>query len=260
MPLANQLTLSIVSHGHGLLVEALVGQLDSIPELTDVHLVVTLNQPDESLKFEQTPTQRLRLSIIRNPVPLGFGANHNNAFTRCCTPWFAILNPDLSLSSDIFSALIQTAVTRGSALVAPLVVNSLGQIEDSVRWNLTPWSLFKRKLRIRGEAELKDGHFRWFAGMFYLVESRAYKDIGGFDTNYFLYCEDYDICARLHLAGHRLTFEHEIKVVHDAQRASWKSRRYLFLHMRSMWKVWSSWPVWRIALNDSFRWKRLLIS
>lgn len=254
MSLSEQLTLSIVSHGHGPLVESLVAQLDALPELSDVHLIVTLNQSGETFRYEQHPTQKLHLTVVRNPTPLGFGANHNNAFERCSTRWFAILNPDLSISKEIFSSLINSAVTTGSSLIAPLVVNSLGHVEDSVRWNLTPWSLLKRKLRLPGESDLQDGHFRWFAGMFYIVESRAYRDIGGFDKKYFLYCEDYDFCARLHLAGRRLTFQRKIQVVHDARRATWKSRRYLVMHLKSMWRVWSSRPVWRIALKDSARW------
>jgi N-acetylglucosaminyl-diphospho-decaprenol L-rhamnosyltransferase len=256
MHLAEQLTLSIVSHGHGALVETLVEQLDAVSELAGVSLVITLNRQGELFKFEQQPTKRVRLLIIRNASPLGFGTNHNNAFKHCATRWFAILNPDLSIHSNVFAGLIQTATMRGASLVAPLVMNSVGHIEDSVRWNLTPWALMKRKLRMSGEAELTDGHFRWFAGMFYLIESQSFAEIGGFDTRYFLYCEDYDICARMHLAGHRLTLQRDIRVIHDAQRDSWKSRRHLLLHLKSLSRVWASSPVWRIALRDSLRWAR----
>lgn len=252
MSLSDQLTLSIVSHGHGALVEALIRQLDATPELVGVHLILTLNQQGEQLALEEEPLRRLRMSIIRNASPLGFGANHNQAFQCCETPWFAILNPDLSLPDDVFTALIATALERDLALVAPLVVNSEGRIEDSVRWNLTPWSLFKRKLRVAGEANVDDGRFRWFAGMFYLVRSSAYRQIGGFDARYFLYCEDYDLCARMHLAGQRVHFERDISVIHDARRTTWKSRRYLVMHLKSMARVWSSLPVWRIAIRDVF--------
>lgn len=256
MNLSGLLTLSVVSHGHASLVEALVAQLDTLPSLNGVRLVVTLNVPGEPFIHEFDPLRRLRLVIIRNTTPLGFGANHNQAFMRCETPWFAILNPDLAMPTDVFAPLIHIAATERASLIAPRVVNSTGAREDSVRWNLTPWSLLKRRLNSEGEDEVGDGKFRWFAGMFYIVESASFRDIGGFDDRYFLYCEDYDLCARMHLARRTVRFSNEIQVVHDARRASWKSRRYLVMHLRSLFRVWTSAPVWRIALHDLFSSRR----
>jgi GT2 family glycosyltransferase len=249
MPLSDSLTLSIVSHGHGMLIESLVRQLDQIFELEGVKLIVTLNEPGEYVAFDKDSPRKLRTIIIRNSAPLGFGANHNAAFQHCTTRWFAILNPDLSVPTDVFTALITTASERGAALVAPLVLNTDGREEDSVRWNLTPWSLLKRKMRFAGESDLGDGRFRWYAGMFYLVMSSAFRHVGGFDSRYFLYCEDYDLCARMHLAGHRVLFQRDISVIHDARRASRNSFKHIMLHLKSMWQVWSSLPVWRIAFQ-----------
>jgi GT2 family glycosyltransferase len=164
-----------------------------------------------------------------------------------------VLNPDLSLPADVFTPLIRAAAAARAALIAPCIVNSQGGIEDSVRWNLTPWSLLKRRLGFAGEAETADGGFRWFAGMFYVVDSTAYRAVGGFDTRYFLYCEDYDLCARMHLAKSNLLYAPDVHVLHDARRSSWKSSRYLVMHLRSMLRVWLSRPVWRIAIRDLFR-------
>ncbi|MCV2369875.1 glycosyltransferase, partial [Roseateles oligotrophus] len=250
MTLSDQLTLSIVSHGHGPLVETLVAQLDTIEALAGVKVILTLNVPGEPFLYEIQPLHRLRLDIVRNASPLGFGANHNQAFKKCETHWYAILNPDLSLPTDVFTPLLQTARAENAALVAPCVVNPEGITEDSVRWNLTPWSLFMRRLGVQGESSVGDHKFRWFAGMFYIVSSTAFRQIGGFDTRYFLYCEDYDLCARMHLANHKLRYEPGFRVIHDARRASWKSSRYLVMHMKSLLRVWCSNPVWRIALKN----------
>ncbi len=256
MSLSDTLTLSIVSHGHGALVDTLVRQLDAIEQLAEVNLIVTLNLVGEVVAFDNSAPHNLKLTIIRNRSPLGFGANHNQAFKLCTTPWFAILNPDLSITSDVFTTLIQTAYEKQAALVAPLVVNSDGEEEDSVRWNLTPWSMLKRRMRVAGEADLNDGRFRWFAGMFYVIQGNAYGQVGGFDSRYFLYCEDYDLCARLHLAGFRAVFQRDVRVIHDARRETWKSKAHFIMHLRSLLRVWFSSSVWRIALQDCFRWSR----
>ncbi|MBC7710594.1 MAG: glycosyltransferase family 2 protein [Rhizobacter sp.] len=228
----------------------MVAQLDELPSLNGVRLIVTLNVCNEPFAFESRPLRHLQLVVIRNSSPMGFGANHNQAFERCETSWFAILNPDLSITADVFTSLIDIANKKMAALIVPQIFNSTGFREDSVRWNLTPWSLVKRRLGVKGEDDIDDGRFRWFAGMFYLVQSAAYRKIGGFNTHYFLYCEDYDLCARMHLAGQSLWLCREIQIIHDARRASWKSRHYLMMHLKSLIRVWTSVPLWRIALRD----------
>jgi N-acetylglucosaminyl-diphospho-decaprenol L-rhamnosyltransferase len=248
--LSQKLTLSIVSHGHGALLEKLVEELDNNLQLKDVHLIVTLNRNDELFSFKHKKTRNLRLTIIKNKKPLGFGANHNQAFNICKTSWFAILNPDLSISIDVFTPMIKAAIKEGASLVAPNVIDTHGVKQDSVRANITPWALIMRRLDNARESNLNDGKFHWFAGMFYLVNSSAYNQIGGFNENYFLYCEDYDLCARMHLAGKLMLYMPNITITHDARRASWKSLKYLLMHIKSILKVWFSLTMWRIALSD----------
>lgn len=253
MKLSDQLSLSVVSHGQGHLVERLVSQLDEILELKGVKLIVTLNVPGESFRYEAILPKRLQLQVLRNVAPLGFGANHNQAFAQCLTPWFGVLNPDLQIPQDIFSPLLKIGAAEGAALLAPLVIDPVANREDSVRANLTPWSLVKRHLLGSSDVRPQHGQFQWFAGMFYLIRSEAYREVCGFDTHYFLYCEDYDFCARLHLSDHLLRYVPEVQVLHDSQRSSWRSLRYLKMHLASLIRVWTSYPVWRIALRSVFR-------
>ena len=254
MNLAQSITLSVVSHGHGELLLNLLEDLDEAPSLKGATVVVTLNLPGEQLAIERFAN--LRIEIIRNTSPRGFGANHNQAFQVCGTPWFAILNPDLRVPATSFPDLLADVLDDPASpdLMAPRVVNPAGTLEDSVRGNLTPWSValrVARRVLSRSNALPPDGsRFQWFAGMFYLIRSSAYDAIGGFDERYYLYCEDFDLCARLHLAGARLLHARHATVIHDARRDSHRAGRHLKLHLRSMARVWSSSPVWKIALEN----------
>jgi GT2 family glycosyltransferase len=220
--------------------------------------VVTLNKPQEVFSYEHKSASNLNIITLRNGVPIGFGANHNQAFKYCKTKWFAILNPDLLLPNDVFSPLIQAAEGRCASLAVPHIVNPLGHTEDSIRFNLTPWSLIKRFLKVASQPPIKQKRFSWFAGMFYLVDSSAYREIGGFDERFFLYCEDYDFCARLFLNGYTAVFHADVLVVHDARRSSRKSTAYFLKHLKSMLKVWSSSIVWRISFINIFDRNRLI--
>jgi len=245
-------TITIVSHGHGPLLVRLLNDLNCLPSCEGVATIVTLNSPGELLDPSSFPNLRIR--VIRNTLPKGFAANQNQAFEHCATPWFAVLNPDLRITDDVFATLIsRAALDRRIALVAPVVQNSQGQLEDSERANLTPWSVIRRLgNKLRSSATVGSNGFRWYAGMFYLIRSDSFAEINGFDDRYFLYCEDYDFCARLYLKGHRLLQEKSASVVHDAQRSSHRSIRYSWFHLKSLLRVWASAPVWKIAFHDLF--------
>lgn len=229
---APDVTVSIVSHGHGAMVWSLVDAILAFPDAP--RLILTLNIP------EPVPEGlACRVTLIRNPRPKGFGENHNAAFTHCSSPFFCVLNPDIELIGNPFPKLCGHLVTTGAGLCAPLILGPDKAVEDSVREFITPWRMVLRKLGRPGTGPLPvlDGppvYPNWIAGMFMLFDSAAYRRVGGFDTAYFMYCEDADICTRLWQAGLSLIVCPDVQVIHHAQRASRRSLRHLRWHMASM--------------------------
>jgi GT2 family glycosyltransferase len=254
--LRGTLTISIVSHGHGPLLQNLLRDLNSLSELNGVTVVVTLNLQSED--FDEHPFKELQLVVVRNETPKGFAENHNCAFKNCSTAWFAILNPDLHLRENLFSSFLANAGSNARiGLVAPRIINSQGQLEDSVRANLTPLAVLRRGVLGHGPEVIPEHRFRWYAGMFLLLRSSAFAAVNGFDGRFFLYCEDYDLCARLHLKSFGIVQDPSVSVVHDARRHSRIHFRYFWLHVRSLVRVWTSLSVWRIAVQDCIAgWRR----
>ena len=250
------LTISVVSHGHGPLLVRLLSQLDGQQSLSGIRVVVTLNLRDETLDVSRYPS--LELIVIRNSVPRGFGANHNAAFKICTTPWFGVLNPDLALSErEPFTLTLDTALAMPRVgMIAPQVVAANREPEDSVRANLTPWSLIRRHLL--GERSPLDARrparlgvpFYWLAGMCLLIDAEAFREVGGFDERFFLYCEDYDLCARMYNAGYAIAVEPGAQIIHEAQRDSYRSLRHMRWHLTSLLKVWLSAAFWRITFTS----------
>lgn len=248
------LALSIVSHGHGALLQRLLSQLNAEPSLAGVKVVVTLNLPGE--RFDPGMFPELDITVIRNSSPRGFGANHNAAFEQCAARWFGILNPDLALAEgEPFSTMIlraDTAQAQNIGLVAPRVVAANLAPEDSVRGNLTPWSLIRRSLGSRtplspSGVSRRGSPFYWVAGMCMLARAQAYRDVGGFDERFFLYCEDFDLCARMYDRGFGILLDDRSRIIHEAQRDSHRSWKHLRWHLASLMKAWCSPAFWRIT-------------
>jgi GT2 family glycosyltransferase len=236
-------TVSIVSHGQLELVRPLLEQLDRFSRALTAKVVLTQNIAEPDLL---AGTQwSFEIERIENAVPLGFGANHNQAFDRCSTPWFLVLNPDIRFDNDVLAPLIAQAAPD-SGLLAPRILEPGKPVPEQHRAIITPLEIVSRKRPGYPVPAVP----AWIPGLFMLFRSGAYRTIGGFDERFFMYGEDFDICARLRLAGWKLQIAEELTARHDAQRASHRSRRHLYWHVTSLLKVWSSasfWRYWRLG-------------
>ena len=237
---AKPVTVSIVSHGQLGMILPLLEQLSqfSAPLLDKV--VLTHNVPEADLLADRH--FGFALQRIHNSTPKGFGANNNQAFKHCDSGWFLVLNPDIRFDDDVLRPLIEQASPR-AGLMAPRIMEP-GKIEpEQHRRIITPLEILTRRRPGYSIPEAPD----WIPGLFMLFRSEAFEEIKGFDERrYFMYGEDFDICARLHLAGWRLQIGEALRVRHEAQRASRTSWRHLHWHVTSLLKVWGSGVFWQL--------------
>ena len=234
-------TVSVVSHRQGRLVRALLDDLDHYCAGT-CEAILTVNVPEE---VALTTTGRPKpVTVIENTAPKGFAANHNAAFRAVHTPYFCVINPDVRLKSNPFPLLTSVLEDSQVGVVAPLVRNSSGAIENSARKFPTPKILARKALGLKSEPAPHQaaGSLEpdWVAGMFMLFRSDLYKTLGGFDEGYFLYYEDIHLCARLRVAGLHVVLEPRVEITHDAQRASHRNLRHAWWHATSILRFFRS--------------------
>lgn len=216
-----QVTVSIVSHGHGARVSSLLADLATQCG-PGIAVILTLNIPEYLTVGDGA--YPFQVKLIRNEAPKGFGANHNAAFAGGNSPFFCVLNPDVRLKSDPFPALMKAFNGEGIAVAGPLVRAPDGRVEDCARRFPTPHRLL-RKLFLPPQGpdyptDAGSTEVDWVGGMFMLFDSRAFRDAGGFDEGYFLYNEDADICRRLGAMRRSVVYVPEAEIIHEARRAS----------------------------------------
>lgn len=241
---SSKVTLSVVSHRQLDLVTSLLGDLEKL-SAGQIKVLLTLNI-DESLSIELS-NYSFPIDLITNLKPKGFGANHNQAFKNCDTPYFCVLNPDIRLLESPFPALIADLNKHSAALIAPKVINPEGKLEDSVRKFPTPWSIINKSLLRKIYPDYSTDNLivnpDWVGGMFMLFRSDTFKQIGGFDESYFLYYEDVDICRTFHQNHETIVYSPSTSVVHAARRTSHKNLRYLKWHLNSMLRFFIKWQL-----------------
>ena len=237
-----EISISVVSHAQIQLIECLLHDINRHCRASLIELILTLNL-DEILPFA-ADSFSFPIKVIRNPIPMGFATNHNQAFTYAEGRFFCVMNPDIRLNDDPFKALLACLQDSTVGVSAPLIFNMSGKIEDSARRFPTPLKIFCKAFgRCKGSDYLvKDNPIfpDWVGGMFMLFPRDVFKKLGGFDQRYFLYYEDVDLCARLRFKGYKVALCPDAKVIHLARRSSHHSFKYLQWHLMSMMRFFCS--------------------
>lgn len=237
-------TMSVVSHGDSSKIERLLESLQkSEPDLSQFQLILTDNLWNELPDFETAHWGGV--SVLRNKKPLGFAENHNRAFEITNGEYFAIINPDLIFERQIFWDLLKSLRANNADLIAPVIVDENGTLQDSFRKLPNPFELIRRRLPGYAFTPLAPDqsgliHPDWIAGMFWLMPSRLYRELGGMDKKFRLYLEDVDFCTRARLRGMKIMVDANLQVRHDAQRSSRKSLKYLLWHIQSAVRFFTS--------------------
>ena len=249
-----ELSISVVSHGQIDLIESLLQDIAQHCHGVPLEVILTLNLP-EAIPFA-TDIFTFPVRVVRNAAPLGFSANHNQAFRFATGQFYCVMNPDIRMNGEPFRVLQDCLKDTSIGVAAPLVLGKHGAMEDSARHFPTPLKILCKALGgCRGsDYQVADTVIfpDWVGGMFMLFRREVYAQLGGFDQRYFLYYEDVDLCARLRLLGYEVALCPDAKVIHYAHRSSHRNIQYLRRHLASMLRFFLSRPFLKIC------WMRLV--
>lgn len=233
------ITWSIISHKQGKLIDNLLSSFQNL-DCTNFQFIITINIP-EDLSFLDKYSN-FSINLIENNCVKGFGENHNYAFSLSNTKLFAVLNPDTQVASlDIIH--IREIFKKNSNIGALTVkcFNKNGIEQDHVRKfpNLLVNLLRFLNLYTRDNIYVdRIQKIDWASGSFLIFDRKSFKNVGGFDENFFLYFEDVDICRRLKIYGYDVMVTSKTSFIHETQRNSRKNIKYFFIHLNSMIKYY----------------------
>ncbi len=184
--------------------------LDSIRKQNDDKsriIVVDNGSVDDSLDLLQNDYPEIEL--IANHENMGFAAANNLAIQRCTEELIFFLNPDTELKSGCLRAIREFMNEHPKVgLAGPVIINPDGSPHSAVEYNY-PGDRY-------GGRRFDDlpGTIAWILGAALVTRRLVIKTIGGFDTRFFLYAEDIDLCLAVRKAGWLLAEIPEAKVMH----------------------------------------------
>ena len=174
----------------------------------------------------------------------GFGAGHNEVLQRLASDFHLVLNPDVELQDDTLRIGLSLLLENEDiALASPRVFGGAGEQEFLCKRYPSVLVLLLRGFAPRflrrlfrqqlAAYEMRDlcqdegqVHVAIASGCFMLVRTPDLRAISGFNEDFFLYFEDFDLSLRLGKVG-RLVFDPDMRIIHHGGYAANKGRLHL---------------------------------
>jgi GT2 family glycosyltransferase len=201
----------------------------------------------------------LPVSYFYTAKNIGFGRGHNQALSIAePSKYFLFLNPDVVIGRGAVDVLWHYLEAHPQAgIVCPKVLNTDGSVQHLNKRHPTVPALFVRRFlpqawhgpfrKILDRYEMKDVGYDTecmvpcVSGAFMLCRRSALDKLGGFNPNYFLYFEDFDLSLRMQQMGYKTMFFPHATVIHCWERASHTSWRIAFIFMASALRFFRTW-------------------
>lgn len=259
--MTSRITISLISLNQAHHLRRLLPTLEKSVQGLDARILMVANRcVDDSVEYVRKNYPQI--DILENPGITGYGGNHNLNLERSDSEYFVIMNSDMMVKPDTFKNIIAFMKTDEKlGIVAPKVLNEDGSIQYLNKRYPSVFDLFLRKFcplilqrffRDRMDAyEMKDTDYSTvmdvplLSGSFLFCRSDLLKKLAGFDEQFFLYFEDYDLCRRFQLAGYRTVFYPEAEAVHFWERSAHKSWKFALMFINSARKYFCRWG-WKL--------------
>lgn len=216
------------------------------------------NSPSDELR-ELVAQFGSRVEYIFGQGNVGYGAAHNIAIKYSIASgatYHVVINPDIYFERGTVAALVQYMDENPDVgQVMPRVVYPNGELQYLCKLLPSPMDLIGRRfVPIKSYVEKRNYRFEmrasgydkemavpFLSGCFMFLRVDALAKIGGFDDEYFMYCEDIDLCRRIGMLGFRTMFYPGTEVVHAHKKESFKNKTMLKVHIKSALRYFNKW-------------------
>jgi hypothetical protein len=196
-------------------------------------------------KKDQLDKLNVELRRLSGHGNIGYGSANNIVLEKIESEFHLILNPDVVLEKEaLLNAIDMMSINKDVKVLSPNAKDSLGKKQHLckrypsililfIRAFCPTFlqTLFSRRLaayEMREISELQESdRIVIISGCFMFAETKALKEIGGFDENYFLYFEDFDLSLRIGRLG-KLAYASNVQIIHSGGNTASKGLRHIW--------------------------------
>lgn len=160
--------------------------------------------------------------VVENAENRGYGGAINQAAAESEAPYIAALNDDAVVSREWLASLVEAMESDPKAGMCASQVMLAGEhVIDSAGMLLCADGSSKQRGHRRPAGEFAAAEEVFFpSGSAALYRRELFTETGGFDEDFFLYCEDTDLGLRARWAGWKCLYVPEARVFHHYSRTA----------------------------------------
>jgi len=166
-----------------------------------------------------------------------------------------VLNPDIYFDNGLIERLSEYMQANSDVgHIMPKVLYPDGEIQHLTKLVPSPFDLiFRRFVPLKKWKEKRNHKYElrfsdydkianvpYLSGCFMFLKTKALQDVGMFDERFFMYPEDIDLTRRIH-SKYKTIYYPEVSIVHEHEKASFKSFKMMKIHMWNMIKYFNKW-------------------
>lgn len=217
--------------------------------------------------IDNSPTDELRyfsdfstkIEYIYGQGNIGYGAAHNIAIRKSVefgAKYHVVINPDIQFSNGMIENLANYMDRNlDVGQVMPKVIYPNGELQYLCKLLPTPMDLIGRRFipfksyiektnyrfEMRASGYDKTMEVPFLSGCFMFFRTEALDKVKGFSDQYWMYCEDLDLCRKVYTVGYKTMYYPEVTIIHAHKKESFKNKKMLMEHIKSAIKYFNKW-------------------
>jgi len=226
-----------------------ISSIEKLDLRFDYEVIVSSNSVYASEKRMKLESRWSSFKWCFNEKNGGFAYAMNQGLKIAEGNVLVIMNPDVRIEKGIDEMVNYLLSNPAVGIIAPQVKNKKGATQDSFREFITPFNFVTRHINRLIKCEKKiivksPCIVDWVIGAFMMMSRQTYELIGGLDDNYFLYCEDMDLCKRIWLKGYSVVYYPAAIIEYEGTRSARARLKYSCIFLKSLIRYWRQFGIW----------------
>lgn len=225
-------------------------------------LIVDNKSPDDSVKIVQekylsVPEINAKTKLFFHDKNEGFGIGNNTGIENSQGEYVLLLNSDTKLSPENLQTMVEFMDSRTDVGGATCkLVKADGEIDPASR-RAEP-NLVRSFFRLFGLQYLfpklfgrynllhkdpnQESEIESCSGAYLIMPGKLVKQVGGFDSRFFMYAEDLDLCRKIREAGYKIWWYPKTTCIHyRGQSTKYTPQKMIYAFYEAMWLYYKKW-------------------
>lgn len=178
---------------------------------------------DDSVSYLKTFFPSVK--IVKNDSNLGFAGGYNVALKKIDAEIYALVNSDIEVTENWLQPILKTFKNEpNTAIIQPKILNykrkeyfeyagAAGGFIDRYGYPYCRGRIFDTLEKDNGQYDDNREIF-WASGACFFIRSSVYKELNGFDDDFFAHQEEIDLCWRAFNKGYKIKYNSGSVVFH----------------------------------------------